>query len=798
MQLQKKIFLSYILLMLLCFNSDLLFAQQNSQGLASNLNNAQGQRNILEDQTQWEEIESERAIYSSTYTTPDGRIIIHYSKEPLNYYNASGKLVPIICTPTKTTAGLSASNQPFPVSVLENGAVEISTVAETKIRYSDNCKINGVATSSSALNIEGNIATMNDIAPGINKTFDFRFNSLKYNYVLTHPISNSSADFIIEEDVTLPEGATIKPDKNYGQQNENGWAGVLSVTSSKGEEISRINGAVCFDANNNYCTAAYKVENINGVLKLKIILPNKWLSDASRIYPITIDPLVTGPTSTWLGSYIASCIAPASSADSIAVTIPAQITVTGFFVSGSYYASPFTTAVMSDGNMFFSTRCNTSTSFTVAAPTGSSPGTGYLTAYDLHTPLLCCYPQSCSARTIYLTMHISRTGPGAGCNTTYIYHDPFSGYPFSAYVEGHKVESYGPGWNVSPSTICSNVCNLTGTVYMRYGVPPYTITHPWMTGSVTTTGAPAGCSAGSISKVLNLTNPACPLTCDTVSVLSVPAPTVRDACGIVLTGLVPKVIHIKETPTVTATPNPTTECSDVPFNISLSSCIAGSTINWSGHGSSGTGTNITDAITNSGTSPTTTNYLITATSNGCISDTVTIVVNTDPLPVANFSITPQSLIVNTPGVFTDNTSVYGGTATSWNWDFGDGTFATTQNPVHSYPVPGKYTVCLSIQTSDGCVDNICNEITIIPAEIILPNVITPNGDNQNEQLYFKYLEYFGSNTLKVFDRWGKIVYEKANYTNDWNASKVADGTYYYILTLESGKVLPGYVQIIHN
>ena len=77
-------------------------------------------------------------------------------------------------------------------------------------------------------------------------------------------------------------------------------------------------------------------------------------------------------------------------------------------------------------------------------------------------------------------------------------------------------------------------------------------------------------------------------------------------------------------------------------------------------------------------------------------------------------------------------------------------------------------------------------------------MITPNGDNLNELLVFKYLEYFGTNNLQVFDRWGKIVYEKANYNNDWNASKVADGTYYYILTVQTGKTYPGYVQIIHK
>jgi gliding motility-associated-like protein len=173
-------------------------------------------------------------------------------------------------------------------------------------------------------------------------------------------------------------------------------------------------------------------------------------------------------------------------------------------------------------------------------------------------------------------------------------------------------------------------------------------------------------------------------------------------------------------------------------------------------------------------------------------------VNTDPLPVAGFTASPQPVVINNPLTFTDNTTVFGGSANNWLWDFGDGNSALTQNPIHSYTTPGIYRVCLSMQTSNGCMDSICQDIKVIPAEIVLPNVITPNGDSDNEFLYFKYLEFFGKNNLKVYDRWGTVVYEKDNYNNDWNATKVTDGTYYYVLTLGDGKTLPGYVQIIHK
>jgi PKD repeat protein len=40
--------------------------------------------------------------------------------------------------------------------------------------------------------------------------------------------------------------------------------------------------------------------------------------------------------------------------------------------------------------------------------------------------------------------------------------------------------------------------------------------------------------------------------------------------------------------------------------------------------------------------------------------------------------------------------------TSWNWDFGDGTTSTEQNPIHTYADPGTYDVRLEVCNENGC------------------------------------------------------------------------------------------------
>jgi PKD repeat protein len=60
--------------------------------------------------------------------------------------------------------------------------------------------------------------------------------------------------------------------------------------------------------------------------------------------------------------------------------------------------------------------------------------------------------------------------------------------------------------------------------------------------------------------------------------------------------------------------------------------------------------------------------------------------------------------------FVDNS--YGGTITSWEWDFGDGNTSDEQNPFHTYAEEGIYEVSLTITTAEGCENTYFNHICI--------------------------------------------------------------------------------------
>jgi len=141
-----------------------------------------------------------------------------------------------------------------------------------------------------------------------------------------------------------------------------------------------------------------------------------------------------------------------------------------------------------------------------------------------------------------------------------------------------------------------------------------------------------------------------------------------------------------------------------------------------------------------------------------------------------------------PRVELFNTSVNSNT---YEWTFGDGQSATEDSTVHIYEEPGLYTVRLNASNEGQCQKSKEEEIQI--ADIYVPNVITPNGDDKND--VFKVLTDARVD-LKIFNRWGKILYEDPDYRNNWNGNDVPSGTYFYEIQLEDDATCKGWLQVL--
>jgi PKD repeat protein len=91
----------------------------------------------------------------------------------------------------------------------------------------------------------------------------------------------------------------------------------------------------------------------------------------------------------------------------------------------------------------------------------------------------------------------------------------------------------------------------------------------------------------------------------------------------------------------------------------------------------------------------------------------------DSAATSAFSAIDNDLNVN----FSDLSS---GEPQSWLWDFGDGNLSTQQNPIHTFPAPGTYTVCLTV--TDACgVDSSCQTLTVT-CPVALPGFTSSIGN----------------------------------------------------------------------
>jgi gliding motility-associated-like protein len=126
------------------------------------------------------------------------------------------------------------------------------------------------------------------------------------------------------------------------------------------------------------------------------------------------------------------------------------------------------------------------------------------------------------------------------------------------------------------------------------------------------------------------------------------------------------------------------------------------------------------------------------------------------------------------------------------WNFGDGGSSTEENPSHTYLKTGKYYVTLTSFYSLNCQQTDTVAIIDVPGDT--PNIITPNGDGSNQ--FFRSETRPNPVKLQIFNRWGKLVHESADYHDDWSGNGQPDGIYYYQLTAADGQLRKGWLEII--
>jgi gliding motility-associated-like protein len=212
--------------------------------------------------------------------------------------------------------------------------------------------------------------------------------------------------------------------------------------------------------------------------------------------------------------------------------------------------------------------------------------------------------------------------------------------------------------------------------------------------------------------------------------------------------------------------------------VTLKAIHNGGSIKWS------TG-ETTDQITVNNTG---TYHVILTSPAGCTADT-SIAISFLPDPVLNVNDTTICVYKNQVVVLT---APAGFAHYLWN----------SQSVGQTYTVTSAQTVNLTVTDANGCQAMQQIHVTEQCPEVEIPNTFTPNGDGINDTWVIDGINNDPTVSLKVFNRYGSLVYKSNGYSTPWNGEynggKIPSGVYYYILTTKKGKqTFSGSVTILY-
>jgi gliding motility-associated-like protein len=175
----------------------------------------------------------------------------------------------------------------------------------------------------------------------------------------------------------------------------------------------------------------------------------------------------------------------------------------------------------------------------------------------------------------------------------------------------------------------------------------------------------------------------------------------------------------------------------------------------------------------------TTTYLVEGfDSNGCFGDTTLDVIVYEPIAFFNSSDT-----LGTPPmeVFFENLSE----GDFFIWDFGNGDSLVTNDinaPVSAIFDGEQFHTITLTAFLNGCPSVYSYSLeTYYDSELlIIPNIISPNGDGRND-MWRVISRNMAGLQVDIFNRWGTLI-ERVDGINDtWAPKDVSSGTYYYRL-----------------
>ena len=365
-----------------------------------------------------------RSEYAKTYLNTNKTKTTVQSASPLHYQDENGFWL------TKENRINNLANQlVYPVQdpyvqfdknaqvlSLFNRDNEIKLGKEVQFLFVDanNQLLKKIGNTTTQPTIESsNILNFTNYVQHIDKRYTFYNHAIKSDYILKNKeqFPTSFNKFIIEEQLELPSGFSFKMGYNSAQRINQ-----LFIVDANGQTVFSFHHPIVSDAKpveKKFRHTFVPYEAVYEVIPqtgnrytLQTIIEAAYLTAPERVYPITIDPVISIENN----AIVNTCFAPNYQQSTLQVAVPDGQTVLYTDINYDFIATAGTDAWISDQRSF------------VSGPNGETAvfsGTGDQGGSFTYTINNSDIANVTSTGTIDFTFHFSRVWGDSGCNATF-------------------------------------------------------------------------------------------------------------------------------------------------------------------------------------------------------------------------------------------------------------------------------------------------------------------------------------------------------------------------------------------
>lgn len=369
------------------------------------------------------ELIHERTAYSRTFVNTNGTKTTVQASQPLHYFSQDGFWFTRSYSLSDEGAFLAYPKQE-PQSVLDkqtlqntmimtNGSVKWGANKNIRFLNNDGQSVVAYANMTGVLHKNENQIVVNNLVPGIDWRQQFLYGAVKTDYLLNNKNSwpTEFTKMLFEEELELPQGWVLEFEYEQGVKTNR-----LLVKDQSGQLVLIWQHPVVSDSKSQDVKSRYTFQPHQanyefvqiGVDKylIRLALESSWLNDASRVFPIIVDPIVTQINT----DVINSCFHPNFQQAALSVNVPAGETIFSSDIKYNFVAVAGSQGWMSDQVSF------------VTGPNGQTAtltGTGDQEGTFVYNIFNSSIANVVSGGHVSFTFNFARTWGGSGCNATF-------------------------------------------------------------------------------------------------------------------------------------------------------------------------------------------------------------------------------------------------------------------------------------------------------------------------------------------------------------------------------------------